>query len=318
MSALTVAPEASARQTSLFVDGRFPRRRVLVLVLSALGGLLVAYSWSARTADDTIGFNTANALLGHDARATPISGIASGILFAFVTGFAGSFTACNVACFGAVGPLVGSATSRRDKLARTLKPIGWMAVGMVPVAAAYGALVGVVGTHMPQFSTAKTAGLSPRSLQSMIAFGSIGLVMVVLGLAALGIVGDPLAAVSRRFENAPLVLMGALIGGFLIGRPYPLFRAMFRSAATSHNPLYGMTAFALQSVGNIIVMALMFLILSYGFGGRVQRWLTARPGRTAIVTAAAFIVAGVFTMIYWDVKVLARLGYIWFPTAPWN
>jgi len=36
------------------------------------------------------------------------------------------------------------------------------------------------------------------------------------------------------------------------------------------------------------------------------------------VTAAAFIVAGVFTMIYWDVKVLARYDYLWFPKAPWN
>jgi hypothetical protein len=318
VSALTVAPEASARQTSLFVDGRFPKRKIVVLVLSILAGLLVAYGWSAQTADDKIGFNTANALLGHNAHATPITGIASGILFAFVTGFAGSFTACNVACFGAVGPLVGSATTQREKLALTLKPIGWMAVGMLPVSAVYGAIVGIVGTRMPQFSTKPTKGLSPRSLQSMIAFGTIGLVMLVLGLAALGIIGDPLAAVSRRVRNAPLILMGALIGGFLIGRPYPLFRDMFRSAASRHNPLYGATAFALQSLGNIIVMAILFLLLSYGLGGRIQRWLAAKPGRTAIVTAVAFIAAGVFTMVYWDVKVLARLGYLWFPTAPWS
>ena len=43
--------------------------------------------------------------------------------------------------------------------------------------------------------------------------------------------------------------------GFLIGRPYPLFRIMFRSAAEQHNVLYGAAAFALQSVGNIVVMA---------------------------------------------------------------
>jgi hypothetical protein len=318
VSALTVAPDASARQTSLFVDGRFPQRRIIVLALSIIGGVLMAYAWSSKTADDTIGFNTANAILGHDAKTTPISGVGAGILFAFVTGFAGSFTACNVACFGAVGPLVGSATTQREKLAQTLRPVGWIAVGLVPIAAAYGALVGIVGTRMPQFSNAKTSGISPRSYQSMIAFGSIGLIMFILGLAALGIIPDPLAAVSRRWKNAPLILMGVLIAGFLIGRPYPLFRAMFRDAATRHNPLYGALAFALQSVGNIIVMALLFVILSYGVGGRLQRWLAAKPGRTAIVTAAAFIVAGVFTMIYWDVKVLARYDYLWFPKAPWN
>jgi hypothetical protein len=316
VSALTVAPETPA--TSLFVDGRFPQRKYIVLLLSVLSGLLVAYFWSPQTADDKIGFNTANALLGHNAHATPIAGVGSGILFAFVTGFAGSFTACNVACFGAVGPLVGSATTRREKLAATLKPIGWMSAGMLPVSAAYGALVGLVGTRMPQFSTKQTKGLSPRSIQSMIAFGSIGLIMVILGLAALGIIGDPLAPVARRYKNAPLILMGALIGGFLIGRPYPLFRDMFRSAASHHNPFYGALAFALQSVGNIIVMAILFLLLSYGLGGRIQRWLAAKPGRTAVVTSVAFIAAGVFTMVYWDVKVLARNGYGWFPTAPWK
>lgn len=318
MSALIAAPETAERQTSLFVDGYFPRRKAVVLLVSVVVGFLVAYAWSAQTADDRIGMNTANALLGHDANSTPIAGVGSGILFAFVTGFAGSFTACNVACFGAVGPLVGSATTRREKFAAAIKPIGWMAVGMLPVSAVYGAIVGVVGTRMPQYATKPTKGLSPRSIQSMIAFGTIGLIMVVLGLAALGVVADPLAPVARRFKNAPLILMGALVGGFLIGRPYPLFRDMFRSAATHHNPLYGATAFALQSVGNIIVMAVLFLLLSYGLGGRVQRWLTAKPGRTAIVTSVAFIAAGVFTMVYWDVKVLARSGYGWFPTAPWH
>lgn len=318
MSVLMSAPDTSAKRTSLFVDGSFPRRKAAVLLLSILAGVLVAYAWSAQTADDRIGFNTANALLGHDANATPIAGIGSGIVFAFVAGFAGSFTACNVACFGAVGPLVGSAVTRRGRLAAALKPIGWMAAGMLPVSALYGAIVGIVGTRMPQFSTRPTRGLSPRSIQSMIAFGSIGLIMVVLGLAALGVIADPLKAISRRFTNAPLVLMGAMIGGFLIGRPYPPFRAMFRSAASHHNPLYGAAAFALQSVGNIIVMAVLFLLLSYGLGGRIQRWLTAKPGRTAIITAVAFIAAGVFNLAYWDVKVLAHAGYGWFPTAPWH
>lgn len=62
MSALIAAPEASAGQTALFADGR-------------------------------IGFTTAEAPLGHDANATPITGVGSGIRFAFVSGFAGSFTA---------------------------------------------------------------------------------------------------------------------------------------------------------------------------------------------------------------------------------
>lgn len=313
------APTALPNATSIFVNGLFPRRRVLVLLLSLLGGLLIAYAWSSKLADDEIGFNTANRLLGHDAKSTPLTSIAAGVLFAFVSGLAGSFTACNVAVFGAVGPLVGQISlTRRQRLTHALRPLGWMTVGMLPVSAAYGVLVGLVGTHMPQFSLAAVSGISPRIAQAMIVFGVIGLFMLVIGLAAVGLIPDPLAALARRRPNAPLVLMGAMVGGFLIGRPYPLFRNLFRHAAEEHNPLYGAVAFSLQSIGNILVMAVLFLLLSYVLGRPVQRWLATKPGRVATVTASAFLVAGAFTVIYWDVRLLGTLHYIWFPKALWN
>lgn len=307
-------------RTSLFVTGVFPRRRWLLLLLSVAGGILVAYCWSAQLVDDRIGVNSASALLGHDVESTPVGGIAAGVLFALVSGLAGSFTACNIAAFGAVGPLVGQADTRGARLLHAVRPIGWLAAGMLPVSAAYGVLVGVVGTRMPQFSTvpARPGSIAPATLQAMVAFGVVGTVMVVLGLSAAGIVGDPLAGASRRFTHAPLVLMGALIGAFLVGRPYPLFRDLFRNAARSHDPLYGALAFCLQSVGNVVVMTLLFLALSFGFGGRLQRWMAAKPTRTAVLTASALLVAGVFDLVYWDVRVLAQIGDGWFPTAPWN
>jgi hypothetical protein len=305
-------------RTSLFVTGFFPRHRVALLVLSLIAGLVISYLWSAKLVDDQIGFNTANGILGHDANTTQISSIGSGIVFAFVTGMAGSFTACNIAAFGAVGPLVGQHQTRRERFVSTVKPLGWVAAGMIPVSAVYGIIVGIVGTRMPQFSMAQTSGISPRIAQAMIAFGVVGTAMLVLGLASAGMIKDPLAGISRRFPNAPLMVMGALIGGFLVGRPYPLFRDLFRHAAKTHNPAYGAVAFSLQSLGNIVVMGLLFILLSYGTGGRIQRWLAASPGRIASVTASAFFVAGAFTLAYWELRVLGRLGYMWFPTAPWN
>lgn len=315
---ITAPRPVTPSQSSLFVTGLFPQRRWPVLLLSILGGLLLATAWSANLVDDQIGLNSANAILGHDPLTTPIGSTASGALFAFVSGMAGSFTACNIAAFGAVGPLVGQAQSRRSKFLHTVRPLGWLSAGMLTVSAVYGAIVGIVGTRMPQFSTTSSHGISPRTLQSMLAFGTVGVVMIVLGLAAVGVIGDPMSAISRRYPNAPLVLMGALIGGFLVGRPYPMFRDLFRHAATSHNPLYGAVAFSLQSLGNIVVMALLFLLLSYGLGGRLQRWLALAPGRTSTLTASAFLIAGVFTLVYWDVRVFGRLGYIWFPTMPWH
>jgi MFS family permease len=314
---LSRAPAAALPQTSLFVTGNFPRRRWLLILLSVIAGVLVAYAWSANLVDDQIGVNTAHTVLGHDPTA-PISGVASGIVFAFVSGMAGSFTACNIAAFGAVGPLVGQHQTRRARFMSTIKPLGWVAVGMIPVSAVYGIIVGLVGTRMPQFSNVPTPGISPKIAQAMIAFGVVGVIMVVLGLSSAGVVPDPLAAVSRRFPNAPLIVMGALIGGFLVGRPYPLFRNLFRHAAETHNPLFGAVAFSLQSLGNIVVMALLFVLLSYGTRGRLQQWMGAKAGRISTVTASAFLIAGVFTLAYWELRLLGRLGYLWWPTAPWN
>jgi hypothetical protein len=302
----------------MFVNGVFPRRRWLILLIGVVVGFLVTWLWNAELVDREIGFNAANAMLGRDAHAAPIGGIASGVLFAFVSGLAGSFTACNIAAFGAVGPLVGRAASGREKFIQTIKPLGWLSVGLIGVSAIYGAVVGIVGTRMPQFSTVRVPGLSPRTIQSMTAFGIIGIVMIVLALAAAGVIRDPLAGISRRFPNFPMVLMGVLIGGLLIGRPYPLFRDMFRHAAQSHNPAYGAAAFVLQSVGNIIVMAVLFLILAYATGGRLQRWLAAKPSRASTLTALAFLIGGVFMLLYWDIRPLSRLGYIWFPASPWT
>ncbi|WP_433328077.1 hypothetical protein [Spirillospora sp. CA-294931] len=301
-----------------FVTGHFPRRKVMIISLSALAGFLLTVVWSAEFVDRTIGDNVADTMLGHEARTTPISGIAAGIAFAFASGVAGTFTACNIAAFGALAPMVGGTPSRRGRVLAMLRPLGWLSAGMVAVSATYGVIVALVGTDMPQFSTARAAtGFSPRMIQSMIVFGAIGLIMTVLGLAALGVVRDPLARLARRFPNAPMVVMGALIGGFLIGRPFSMFRQMFRDAAESHNVLYGAAAFSLQSLGNILIMAVLFVLVGLAAGGRVQAWIAANPARLSVIVAVAFIVAGVFTFLYWDVRILARRDLIWYPVAPW-
>ncbi|WP_370972456.1 hypothetical protein [Amycolatopsis sp. cg9] len=301
-------------QAGFFGEGPYPARRAVIAVVAILAGFGLTAIWSAPFVDSVIGDSVANGLLGYDAKATPISGALAGTLFAFVSGLAGSFTACNIAAFGAVAPLVGGQAGEKRS---PFKPLGWIAAGMLTVSIAYGVIVALVGTSMPQFSTATAKGLSPRSIQSMVAFGVVGLVFLLMGLIALGILHNPFAAFTRRHPAAPHVLMGALIGGFLIGRPYPLFRIMFRSAAEQHNVFYGAAAFALQSIGNIVVMAVLFLILTYATRGRLQSWFAAKPSRIAAVTGAALLVGGTFTLLYWDVRVLGRLGIIWFPMISW-
>jgi hypothetical protein len=293
------------------VDPSMPRRRWLVVWLSAAAGFLLTVLWSAKFVDGVIGKNVANTLLGYDAESTEVTGVAAGIMFALVTGLAGTFTACNIAVFGTMAPMLGRAPGWRERSRATLGPLLWLSAGMVAVSALYGVLVGLVGTSMPQFSTAQSVPgeLSARSIQSMIVFGLIGLAMLHLGLAALRIVPD----MFNGRDRARMIFLGVLVGGFLIGRPYPLFRSMFRDAAERGDPLYGAAAFVLQSVGNILIMALLLVVVAAVFGGRLARWLTADPRRAVILTAAGLIVAGVFTFLYWDVRLLSNRDLIWYP-----
>jgi hypothetical protein len=310
-----------ATSASSFSYGPPPRRRGLVLLFGVLAGFALTIAWSASFVDKGIGDTVANGLLGHDAKTTAITGTTAGIVFAFVSGLAGTFTACNIAVFGTMAPVVGGAEGRWNRVLAALRPILWLSAGMIVVSAVYGAVVGLVGTNMPQFDTSQGAPgeLTARTVQSMVVFGLVGLSMTYLGLAALGFVRDPFARISKRFPNAPLVFMGGLVGAFLIGRPFPLFRMLFRDAAESGNPFYGAGAFVLQSIGNIIVLAVLVLVVTAVAGGAVRRWLVAKPHRLAVLTASAFLIAGVFTFLYWDVRVLAMRDIIpWYPIAPWS
>src|SRR5215213_802022 len=72
-------------------------RTGVAVVASVAAGILLAVLWSYEFVDSVIGDNVASTLLGHEAKSTPILGTGAGLVFAFVSGFAGTFTACNIA-----------------------------------------------------------------------------------------------------------------------------------------------------------------------------------------------------------------------------
>ncbi|MEV7969939.1 sulfite exporter TauE/SafE family protein [Sphaerisporangium sp. NPDC088356] len=313
---MTLTDAAESRHEPL--PPTVPTRRARLVLLSVVAGAVAASLWSFHFVDSVIGDNVANTLLGHDAKGTAITGAVAGAVFAFVSGLAGTFTACNVAAFGAVVPLVRQGESWRSRLRETLRPLSKLAIGMIVVSGVYGAVGALLGERLPQLSTATVGdGLPVRLIQASVVFGIIGLAFIWLGLAALRLLPDPLARLEQRFPNARLVVLGALVGGFLIGRPFPLFHKLFTYAAETHNPLYGAAVFILQSLGNVVVMAVLFALLMLVARGRFARWLTAKPARLATVTAVAFVVAGTFTFLYWDVRLPAMFGYGWYPTASW-
>lgn len=297
-----------------------PAHRSLTVALAVAAGVALAVAWSFKLVDTGIGDHVAKGLLGTDAKQTAISGSVMGAVFALVSGMAGTFTACNIAAFGALAPLVGEQRSVRNKIAEALKPMGWLLLGACAVSGAYGALVSIVGPRIPQLSkgTLGPNHFPVRLVQSSITFGVIGLVMVYLGLIALKMVPNPLAGVYERHARAPFVLMGCLIGAFVIGRPFALFQKMLAYSVSHRNPLYGAVTLVLQSVGNVVLLAALFVLLSVGTGGRLQRWLVAKPGRAATITAVSFILFGLFFITYWDVRLPSMFHYGWFPTMPWN
>jgi hypothetical protein len=291
------------------------RRAAIATVCAVAGGVLLAVVWSFEFVDSTIGDSVANGILGYDAKSTAIAGAATGAVFGLVSGLAGTFTACNIAVFGALPEVTGQGSAQRgSRLRAALVPLGWLSLGVVSVSAVYGAIAVLVGPSLPQLSTGTVGdGLPVRLVQASVTFGLIGVALGYLGLVSLGYLRDPFAAHPR----ARLVVLGVLIGGFLVGRPYPLFGKLLAYAVDQRNPLYGALTFVLQSIGNILVMAVLALLFALVLRGSLGRWM-ARPGNAALTGGVALLLLATFLVVYWDVRVPAIFGYGWFPTMPWN
>lgn len=292
------------------------KSRGWVITFGLLFGLVVALLWSVRLVDSDIGQNVANGLLGQPAEDVELSTTSTSLIFAFVTGLAGTFTACNVAVLSAIAPMVRDGCSRADRVRQVLRPLGWLTLGAVVVASIYGSIGVHLGQNLPQLSTDVVGnGVPVRLIQSIVVFSVIGAMTLYLGLAAIQVVPDPLARLTARWAPTPHVVFGALVGGFLIGRPWPMFNQMFLHAASTHNSWLGAGVFALVALGNLALMAVLLLLLSLS---GIPRWLRATPTRVRTAPALALIAGGAFTLIYWGIRVPSKFGYVWFPTMPWK
>jgi len=290
-------------------------RAFWLLVGSVALGLGLAVVWSPSFVDQTIGENGATTILGYTVTTTPITGVLMAIGFAFVSGLTGTFTACNVAGLSAIAPL---SAGRRTSLPSAIRSLGWLALGTSVVAGLYGAIGALVGPTIPQLSQALVGRFPIRLMQSMVVFGILGLVLVAMGLAALRKLRIRVPESRGRYASARLVLIGGLIGAFLIGRPFALFVKIFEYAAATHNPALGALVFVLQSLGNIALLALIFLLIAMVGRERLLRWLSAQPDRVARFNAVALLAAGTFLIAYWCVRLPAVFGIGWWPRVPWS
>lgn len=293
-----------------------------LVLLSGLAGVILALVWSPQLVDRVIAGGIANPVFGGDIKTVAITGSGMAVAFAFMTGMAGMFTACNIAVFSALAPMAAQRQSMRSQLAILLRPIALLLVGAIIVAGLYGVVGVLFSGDMPQLSNARIGdpktGLNVRLLQAGIVFGVIGAIMLWRGLAYVRLFRNPLARVFQRHSWAEMVFLGGLIGAFLIGRPFGPFRHLFEYAASTKNPLLGFATFALQSVGNIVGVAAVFIVVMVATRGRFQRWLLNKPGRADRFAAGAFILVGTFFIFYWTVKLAHWAGFLWWPSMPYN
>ncbi len=313
-------PAAAPASAPAAAAGVERSRALLVAAAAALAGLLLAVVWSFDVADRVLGATIADTALGTSARDLDLSGTSAGLglLFAFAAGMGATFTACNAVVFSCIAPLADASGQRAGALGRTL---GLMALGILAVTALYGLAGVLLGTSVPILSSATLPigrGYPVRLAQSTVVFVGVGAVLLVWGAVALGLLRNPLArALEARPWLGPLGL-GLLLGLLTVGRPFPLFRQAFEHAAETGSPLFGAASIALQGMGNIVIMLLVLLLLTYGTGGRFGRWLAANRSRAALTTAASLIVGGAFLVAYWGVRVPSYYEIGWFPHMPYR
>lgn len=287
----------------------------VILLSGIVAGLIVAMLWRADIVDRAIGMTVADTIVpGSSEKGWTVANAWVGILFAVAAGLATTFTACNCVVFSCLAPLSAQKGLKRTGVGSLLL---WMSVGVVAVTAVYGVVGALLEQYIPSLSTATLPVGNPpvpvRLLQSSGVFVALGLLLVYWGLVSLQLAKNPLQNLfAQRAWALPLAL-GVMVGFFTVGRPYPLFRTLFQYSSGTGNPLLAGLLVALQGLCNIVVMALLFALLTWGTRGRFERWMVANPTRSRALIAISVIGGGIFLVAYWGVRLYSRFGIGWFP-----
>ena len=267
-------------------------------------GIGIAGFWNVNLVDG-FGRDVATAAMGgFEGKAAEFStlGAGFGFFFAAIAGLAATFTACNCVAFAMIPGLACAGDTRGQRLA-ALRMLGVMAFWVVLVSAIYGAFVGRLGAEgAERFNTREI-----RFALAFAVFSTLGAAMLVWGAIELGLLKRFVARcspVTRAFFAQPATkaaLMGIMIGAFAIGRPFGVFREFLLYAAQANRPAYGAAVMAVQGLGQILVMALLFLVLLTIGHRALERWIREKPDQPARVSALALTAGGAFFIYYWGI-----------------
>ncbi|MGF6231972.1 sulfite exporter TauE/SafE [Inquilinus ginsengisoli] len=291
-----------------------PSRNRLVLALCAfVVGVLIAGFWNYHWVDGFGREIVAGQTIGDTQRLSDSyseRGAGFGFIFAIIAGLAATFTACNCVVF-AMLPGLACATEKAGSPRRlAIEAIGVFSLFVLLVCFGYGLYVGSLGPERVDALNARDS----RILQAQVTFTLLGIVLLVWGLISFGFADGMLRRLSPgvvRFGASPLtkaVFMGILVGLFAIGRPFPVFRDFLAYAAASESPLYGGAVMALQGIGQILLMVLLFLALIVPFSKRLTNWSARHPGRLEQFSSAALVAGGAYFVFYWGVAFAYDVG----------
>jgi sulfite exporter TauE/SafE len=282
-----------------------PGRRLWYLLLAVAAGVVVAGFWNFRVVDgfgaDIVAANTIGDYRGKAGDFATLGG-AFGFAFALVAGLAATFTACNCVAFAMIPGLVCAPDAKAGRTT-ALRSLGIMVAWVAVVSAVYGAFVGWLGPE----GVAAINARQVRFAQAGIVFSVLGIAMLVWGAIELRLLDrwtSRATPATRAFFAQPTTkaaIMGALIGAFAIGRPYPVFREFLLYAAQVQSPAYGAAVMVLQGIGQILVMVAAFLVIVGVFSGGLRRWILARPAQPALVSAVALVAGGAYFLFYWGI-----------------
>ncbi|CAN5443821.1 hypothetical protein BH23BAC3_BH23BAC3_14930 [soil metagenome] len=232
-----------------------------------------------------------------------------GFLFAAIAGLAATFTACNCVVF-AMLPGLACSTESSKKSANPWWVLAAFVGGVTLISVLYGFYIGMIGP-------AGVEALSVREVRlgrAQTVFTFIGVIMLAWGCSEMGFldrIKNRLSEKQRAFLGSATTkggLLGILVGLFAVGRPFPVFRDFLTYAAQVESPLYGAGVMAIQGLGQILVMVLLFVLMVWLAGKKIMNWASQNPHKPRLVSGLALVTGGVFFIFYWGLAFAFDIG----------
>ncbi|RPF19997.1 hypothetical protein [Myceligenerans xiligouense] len=266
--------------------------RAIWIGLALVLGAGLAVGWQYEFVDDVIGGGIAQLLGGSEA-----SGWLGPLVTAGIAGLAGTFTACNVACFASVGPLTasGSGATRRELVTHATRQVLLLGGGMTLVAGCYGVVAVLAGQSLPMLSEASYGPVPARLAQASLVNTAFGIGLTAVAVRYL--MGRPLQG------NRGMVLLGCLLGLLIVGRPFPMFREVLADAVGSGNAVVAAALMVVVALGNLVFVAVLFLGVIAAAGPAIHRVSAARPRLLLTIGGCLLLALGTFSVAYWGVRI---------------